>query len=163
MSGDGVRSQGPRTLQLVGAGLGVKQEPAAFPLERREVAGAAHRVELELVAAVRIGAEDPLAADDVEGKKSAGPAGVDQIDRPAEPPFESVFEQQDLAERFFLPEQDPDVDVRLLGLLMPSAGAEQIDRHDPRIAGPEGAELAFDLVVDRALAAALSIRGKPTI
>jgi hypothetical protein len=31
---------------------GLEQEPAALPLERREVAGAAHHVELELVAAV---------------------------------------------------------------------------------------------------------------
>ena len=73
----------------------LKQEPAALPLERREIAGAAHHVELELVAAVRLGAKDPFAADDVEGEKGAGPPGVDQIDGQAEPPFESIFEQQD--------------------------------------------------------------------
>src|SRR4051812_14859907 len=51
----------------------LEQEPAALPLERREVAGAAHHVELELVAAVRVGAEDPLATEDVEGEEGAGP------------------------------------------------------------------------------------------
>jgi hypothetical protein len=123
------------------AGGGAGGVPARTAPGRRR--GASH-VELELVARVRFGAEDPLATDDVEGEKGAGLPSVDQIHGQAEPPFEGVFEQQDLAQGLLLPEEDADVDVRLLGLFTPSPGTEQIERQDPGLSRREGVELDPD-------------------
>jgi hypothetical protein len=90
----------------------LKQDPPAFSLEWREISGPAHHVELELVAAVPIGAIEALAADDIERQERAGPSGVDEIDFPAEPPFELVLQNQDVLQGLWLSKEDAYIALR---------------------------------------------------
>src|SRR4051794_5115761 len=73
-------------------GCWLAEEAGGSPCDARECAGGGYEGGTEPGAVLRPGGEGAATADYTEGEEGSGPAGVDQIDGPAEALFEGIFE-----------------------------------------------------------------------